>query len=411
MSLFTSSQFASAAASGTDWRDTAKAVLEQLESVKTENADFNLGFLYITDHLSDDAESILNLFKSVLDIEDWIGAVAVGICTCGEEFIDKPAISAMIGRFDADDFRLFPPVAIETQEAADTLNPWLSDNDPMLVFVHGDPLAEEDPAQSIKALNRVTGGFMIGGLSSSRHEQIQFSKNAHSGGVSGAVFSQNVKVATALSQGCTPIGAFHTITRGDESLVLELDGQRAVSIFEQDLRVMAMKKIDKDPDHIIIDADALENPDAVPEEFKSLMKGEIHVAFSVSESDQKDYLVRNLVGLDPDEGSMTVSHYISSGDRMGFVHRDDDTVREDLTKSLLDLRQRIKKEHGAFEPKGAVYVSCVARARGAVEGSDTSEMTLVREIIGDVPLAGFYAGGEISNARLYGYTGILTVFL
>ena len=64
MSLYTSSQFAAASATGTDWRDTSKAVLEKLEEVRTDGHQFNFGFLYITDHLADDAQSILNLFKS-----------------------------------------------------------------------------------------------------------------------------------------------------------------------------------------------------------------------------------------------------------------------------------------------------------------------------------------------------------
>ena len=104
MSLFTSSSFASAAASGTDWRDTAKTVLEMLEEAKTPGHDFNFGFLYISDHLSEDAVSILNLFKSVLNIENWVGEIGLGIAGCGERFVDQPAISAMIGHFDEEDF-------------------------------------------------------------------------------------------------------------------------------------------------------------------------------------------------------------------------------------------------------------------------------------------------------------------
>ena len=411
MSLFTSSQFASAAAEGADWREAAKIVLEKLESVKTGDADFNVGFLYVTDLLIDDAESILNLFKSVLNVEHWVGAVGVGICGCGEEFIDKPAIAAMVGSFDPDDFCMFPA---DPDKAQQILKPWLETKDPMLVLTHGDPLSEEDPAHTLKGLNTLTQGFMVGGLSSSRKQQMQFAGMPQQSGISGIAFSQNVNVATTLSQGCTPIGEAHTITRGDEHVILELDGEKAVGVFENDLRKFAIERIDQDPDEIVIDQDEiedLENSDQVPDEFKNLLKGEVHVAFPVSESDQKDYLVRNIVGLDQDEGSITVSQYITNGERVIFVHRDDQSVREDLSKSLLDLRKRIQNDTVRFEPKGAVYVSCVARAFSQSEPGITGEMKLVREIIGDVPLVGFYAGGEISNARLYGYTGILTLFL
>lgn len=411
MSLFTSSHFASAAASGADWREASKAVLEKLEDIKTDGADFNLGFLYISDHLSDDAESILNLFKSVLGIESWVGANAVGVLGCGEEFIDTPAISAMVGRFDEDSFCLFPPMLFDGQDTKDAVSAWQQKHNPMLVLAHGDPLGEEDPSIGVKTLNQIIPGFMVGGLSSSRQQQIQISGDTINNGISGVAFADSVQVATTLSQGCSPIGKMHTITRSDEHTVLELDDEKAVAVFEQDLRDMAIQKVGKDPDKVIVDKFDIESREDMPEEFQSLMKGEMHVAFPVSESDQKDYLVRNIIGLDPDEGSIAVSQFLANGERMMFVHRDHETVREDLSKSLVQLRKRATDSSGKFEPKGAVYVSCAGRAMAEFEGEAHSEMALIQEIIGDVPLCGFYAGGEILNARLYGYTGILTLFL
>jgi len=411
MSLFTSSQFASAAASGADWREAAKSVLEKLEEIKTEGAAFNFGFLYITDHLSDDAESILNLFQSVLGIDHWVGANGIGIMACGESYIDQPAISAMIGQFDEHQFCSFPPLQFEGEEVKDAVADWQKDNDPMLVVTHGDPTAEEDPAIALKTLYRMLPGFMIGGLSSSREQQVQFSGGLNNNGISGVAFADSVKVATALSQGCAPIGGVHTITKCDEHTVLELDGEKAVSVFEQDLRQLALEKIGKDPDEIIVDKFEIESAEDMPEDFQSLMKGEMHVAFPVNESDQNDFLVRNIIGIDPDEGSITVSQYLNNCERMNFVHRDNDTVREDLSKTLVKLRKRSTDEHGRFEPKAALYISCAGRAQSEFEGDTEPEAALIREIIGDVPLTGFYAGGEISNARLYGYTGILTLFL
>jgi small ligand-binding sensory domain FIST len=60
-------------------------------------------------------------------------------------------------------------------------------------------------------------------------------------------------------------------------------------------------------------------------------------------------------------------------------------------------------------PRGALYHSCLGRGRHLF-GDDSAEMRLIRELLGDVPLAGFYANGEISHNRLYGYTGVLTLF-
>jgi len=411
MSLFTSSQFASASAAGTNWRDTSKAVLELLEGARTAQDDFNFGFLYITDHLTDDATSIFNLFCSVLNIENWVGCVGMGICANGKEYIDEPAISAMIGHFDARDFCIFPAVNSDRDETGQQLTSWLDQSDPMLVFVHGDPMAENDPRETLMALENLTGGFLTGGMSSTRNKHIQFANDIRDNGVSGAIFSSNVKVATALSQGCTPLGPVHNITRGHENIIMEMDEKKAVEVFEADLRAMAAKKIEKNPDDVQLDIEVLENPEAIPEEFKHLFKGEVHVAFPISQSDQQDYLVRNIIGLDPDESSIRVTQTISSGERVMFVHRSEETLEKDLCSALVQLRERVQKETGSFEPKAALYVSCVARAFTETGEKKHGEMKLVHDIIGDVPLTGFYAGGEISNGRIYGYTGILTLFL
>ncbi|MCB1562820.1 MAG: FIST C-terminal domain-containing protein [Alphaproteobacteria bacterium] len=412
MPLYTSSKFASAGASGADWREAAKAVLETLEGSKTKDKNFNFGFLYITDRLADDAQSIVNLFSSVLQIKNWVGAVGIGICAVGEEFVDRPAISVMLGRFDESDFCVFPPAGIDMSDAEEALFPFLDKNDPMLIFVHGDSSAGEDPVQTLKALNAVTNGFMVGGLSSSRGMHVQFSGSGEcSGGVSGVAFTQAIPVASTLSQGCTAIGMPHVITLCDEDEIIELDGKRAVEVFEDDLRSMAIKKIERDPDTVLIDEDALEDEDAVPEEFKDLFRGEVHAAFPVPESDQEDYLVRNIREIDPESGSITVAHQVMQGERVMFVHRNDKSVREDLSLKLLALRERVGRDTGAFEPKGGLYISCISRAFSDNGGGMQGEMALVRDIIGDVPLAGFYAGGEVCNARLYGYTGILVLFL
>jgi small ligand-binding sensory domain FIST len=410
MSVFTSSHFASAAASGEDWRAASKKVLELLDAVKSKKPGFNIGFLYVSDHLSDDVSTILNLFRSVLGIENWVGTVGIGICGSGEAFIDRPAIAAMIGHIPAHEFCLFGG---ESDASAETggMSRWLDKKEPLLVFVHGDPLAEHDPAIMLKDLERRGGGFLIGGLSSSRKQHVQFAGDISQEDFSGVAFSQDIKVATTLSQGCSPIGGAHTITRGDDHMIRELDGQKATEAFQQDLRAMAMHKIERDPDKILFEEETLEGAEDSPDEFKNLFKGEVHVAFPVSESDQKDYLVRNIVGIDPEEGVIVISQNVSSGDRIMFVHRDDDTVRQDLSRSLLELRERVQRETGAFAPKAALYVSCVARAFSHSADKEQGEMALIRDIIGDIPLAGFYAGGEICNARLYGYTGILTLFL
>jgi len=59
--------------------------------------------------------------------------------------------------------------------------------------------------------------------------------------------------------------------------------------------------------------------------------------------------------------------------------------------------------------RGAVYISCNGRG-GPHFGAPSAELKIVQRALGDVPLVGFFAAGEIARRHLYGYTGVLTVF-
>lgn len=428
MPLTTSSHFASASATGTDWRDTSKKVLEELDSIQTENSGFNLGFLYISDALTQDAGSILTLFKSVTGIENWTGCVGIGVFSSASVHIDTPAIAAMVGKFDADSFCVLPPLDDAAEDLEAALDPWLKSNDPMLTLVHGNPLSEHNPIQSLSAIESATGGFVAGGFASSRGSHLHFNNSVYEEGLSSVVFSDQVPVLSFVTQGCTPIGKMHTITHCSEQIIKELNGQRAYDVFLEDLRAMVADKtgqnIDKTEVEQVLVSDHSEDDDETAKDpytdrqskssgqtLETVFKGELHVAFPVPGSDQEDYMVRNTIGFDPDTGSIAVAHYVSNGERMLFVQRDEETVKAELTKALFDLRKRCERPDGSLNIKGGLYISCVARAPLRDDPAMTTELDLIREVLGDIPLAGYYANGEVSNHRLYGYTGVLLVFV
>ena len=133
--------------------------------------------------------------------------------------------------------------------------------------------------------------------------------------------------------------------------------------------------------------------------------GYIHAAFLVEGSDTGDYMVRNLLGIDPVRGWLAIGNEVQAGDRVMFVRRDPKSAEEDLVATLKNLKNRLPGP-----PRGGVYFSCVARGPNMF-GDEGKELSLIREHLGDLPLVGFYGNGEISNNRLYGYTGVLALFL
>jgi small ligand-binding sensory domain FIST len=267
----------------------------------------------------------------------------------------------------------------------------------------------------LKELENLAGGFLVGGVASSRIP-LEGEDHFPHGDLNGVVFSETVPVATALTQGCIPIGQAHTITACEgDYIIKDLDHRSSYEVFQEDLRDMAISDMGVDPQEIELKEvnDEEQIWEDIPPELRDFFQGEVHVAFPIPGSDQSDYLVRNILGFDHEQGLLAVGQAVHNGDRVMFVHRNRETMRADLCKTLLDLRARVEEEQGAFMPKGAVYISCVARAEYDLssEGSGQNELSLIREILGPVPLTGFYAGGEILKGRIYGYTGILTLFL
>lgn len=408
MNTITSTRYISASASGETWRDIAKKILEELEQLKTEGFRPNIGFLYITDALAADAGSILTLFRSVTGVEHWTGCAAIGVCAGGVEYVDVPAISVLIGQVGENDVRAFHAPAQNIKILQQELEPWLNRHDPMLTVVHADPLSESHPAQMLEEIDTLVGGFMVGGLSSSRTEGAIISKEVTSTGISGFVFSQDVAVATALSQGCTPMGPLHEISRADEHVIGYLDGRIPFDVFSEDMKAMAEQRLGYKPEEML-----MKQGNDSPHSLMQLLDGEAHIAFPVVGSDINDYQVRNIMAIDPESGMIAAAEHIEDGQKMMFVYRDDETVRADLAATLVALQKRVVHDTGTFSPKAALYVSCVARA-GVVFGDDGhpgGEMKLLRDILGDIPITGFYANAEISNNRLYGYTSVLTLFL
>ncbi len=406
MTTHASTRFISTSAIGENWRDISKKVLEQIEALISDGFKPNIGFLYVTESLSEDAASILTLFRSVTGVEHWSGCAAYGVCASGDAHINVPAISVLIGFIPKEDFKSFQARGNDLKTVHKEMEPWLNLHDPMLVICHVSSSVEENPAHALEDIDTMMGGFLIGGFESSQSQKALFAEEVLGTGLSGFVFSQNVKVSAGVSQGCVPMGPPHEISKAGDHVIGFLDGKTPMDVFSQDLSRHAQKVLGYDPKEKL--SQGLMSSDIL-----NLIEGQTHIAFPVQESDQNDYLVRNILAIDPDTGMMAVSDMVEDGKKLLFVHRNDESLRTDLSAALVSLRQRVEKEQGAFTPKAAIYISCIARVHtnfGQGE-SLTGEMVLVREILGDLPLAGFYANGEIFNSRIYGYTGIVVLFL
>lgn len=367
------SEFRSAHATGSDWQDVAAKCLAQLNGVSG-----SLGFLYITDVISDHYADILKLFRERTGIEHWVGSTGIGVCAAGVEYMDQPAMAVLVGDFDANNFRVFSGVASDQDAAKIALE--CGGAAPAFAIVHADPQTEGMDKLIAALAKRVDSGFLVGGLTSSRGRNLHLADEPAEGGVSGVAFSDNVIIATRLTQGCSPIGPKRAVTGCQRNVLISLDGKPAFDVFLEDIG----EKLAGDLNRV---------------------GGHIFAGISTPGSDASDYLARNLVGIDTQSKLIAIGDYLKKGDSLMFCRRDAKTARDDMARMLESIQQGLYSK-----PKAGVYYSCLGRGE-ALFGKGKGELKMIQDVFGDIPLAGFFCNGEISRNRLYGYTGVLTLFI
>jgi small ligand-binding sensory domain FIST len=370
-----STAFRAAHASDPDWEIAVDRCLEALAPLPD---GANLGFLYVTDSFADQLDEILARLKADTGIVTWTGSVGLGIIAQDREYHDVPAVSLLVGALPPGGFRLMPALNESVTELPAPLLEWIRLTNAGVAVVHGDP-DNAQISQLLEELSDAIGGFLIGGLTSARGQRRQVAGGVTRGGLSGVIFSPAVAVSTGLTQGCTPFGQVHEVTECRRNIAIQLDNRPALDVFNDEV------------------GEVLANDPA-------RAAGYIFAALPVRGSDTGDYLVRNLLGLDSNNKLIAIGEYLSPGDALQFCRRDRKTARDDLQRMLKELLARTPGR-----PRAALYYSCLGRGPHMF-GEESTEVRLIQEALGGIPLAGFFCNGEISHRRLYGYTGVLTLF-
>jgi small ligand-binding sensory domain FIST len=373
-----STPFAAALAVG----DMATLARDCLAQLPRPESDATLGILYVSEPAAPVLPQLVRDLAAGTGISSWVGGVGLGICAGAEEIYDRPAAAVMIAPLPPDSFRLFgatddPAADLPRQHAG-----WIEKAQPSLALVHADPRCT-DLIQATIDTGAASGAFLVGGLVSHRCETPLLAGEGPdalgAAGISGLLLTPEVSVATALTQGCIPIGPVRRIDEARDNVVMAIDGRPALAVFLDD-----------------IGPDLARDPRGVG--------GIIFAGLPVQGSDTGDYLVRNLVGIDPRQGWIVLGAEVAPGDPILFCRRDPESARTDLDRMLRQLAGRLQGP-----PKAGIYVSCIARG-AALFGEPGVETGMILDRFGDIPLIGFFANGEISRDRLYGHTGVLTLF-
>ncbi len=405
------------------WRMAAGLVLAQLRAqmaLPDYAASPGLGLLYITDHYASAAQDILEHLSAELpDVTDWSGTVGVGIAANNVEYFDEPALAVMLCGVPAHHYRVFSGVA-----------PLGLGFEAHTALVHADASTPDVTELIAEMAGRTETGYLFGGLASSRTDSVQFAiggngnikghgaaSGVFQGGLSGVAFTQDVALVSRVTQGCQPIAPERTVTQVEGNVLIRLDDEPALQVLLRDLGV------------------SLDEPRGALEQVRATLAG-LRSAPGVPGSDAvrrpgsfgADVRVRHIIGLDPARQGVAIAEQVEVGTRLAFCQRNPVAARADLVRVCAEIREELEPEemaaeaavalaanvaasapHPARRMAGAIYVSCSGRG-GPHFGGPSAEMQIVRHALGDVPLVGFFAGGEIARHHLYGYTGVLTVF-
>ncbi len=368
--------FRGAHASDADWESAARSCLIQLD---TGSHRSDLGFIYVTDQLASDLGEIVHFMRLRTGIESWVGSVGAGICGAGVEYHAEPALTVLVASLPAGSFRVFSGLHESLAGFDAEHGAWCREASPWFGVVHGDPRNGAIGDLVERLSERMGSGFLVGGLSSASRHHFQVANEITEGGLSGVLLDSRVAVATRLTQGCRPIGGRHRVTSCEANVCLTLDDRPAADVLFEAAGDLVAR-----------------NP--------QLIAGYIFAGLPVRGSDTGDYVVRHIVALDRESGAMMIDAPLEPGGAVLFCRRDGEAAVADLHRVAAQARQGL-----ASEPRGALYFTCVARGPGLF-GELHAELRHIGEEIGETPLAGFFGNGEISSNRLYGYTGVLTLF-
>jgi small ligand-binding sensory domain FIST len=368
-----------------------QASRDALDALDGEAA--GLALLFASPHHAGEAQTVLDAVHETLAPTALVGCVGEAIVGGSREIEREPAVSVWVASIPGAE--TFHMEFVRTSSGG-AFAGWRFEPAPDPPR-HPTHLMVADPFTFpvdllLRHLNEtVPGATVVGGMASGSRmtgETILFRGRAiHREGAVGVRLPAGVTVHTLVSQGCRPIGQSFVVTRAEENVVLELGGRPPLERLRETVGALAQ-------------------PD------RELVSNGLHVGRVIdeykSEFGMGDFLIRGVMGADPQSGAVAVGDSIEVGETVQFHVRDAATADEEL-RSLL---QRESGRLGA-RPAGVLLFTCNGRGSRLFSTRD-HDAKLVSKFMGRAPAAGFFCAGELGPVGgknfLHGFTASLAVF-
>ena len=355
----------------------------------------DLAVAFYSPHLAADAADLARVLHDRLGARASVGVLGESVIGGSREVEDRPALALWAGAWDGsvtvDPFHLH----MEDTPDGPTLLGWpdaLFEADPAqsLLLSFGDPYTFPVVDLFLPRVNEDYPGLPVaGGMASSptgagAPALILNGEVKEQGAV--GVLLRGAKFRTVVSQGCRPVGRPLVVTKGEDNVIAELGGQTPLDYLRGLLG------------------------EVTPPE-RELMQRGLLLGVAMSEYRDQfrrgDFLIRNLIGLDPRTGALAVTDRVRPGQTVQFHVRDADTAGEDLREML----QAVRGE--GYRPAGGLVFSCNGRGTRLFREPDHDAKTLQR-LAGPLALAGFFAAGELGPVAgtnfIHGFTASAVLF-
>jgi len=368
-----------------DGREAARAALDAaLAPLGGRPADLVL--LFVAPQHEDMQRAIIDIATDRVEGATVLGCSAGGVIGGRREIEDAPAVAAWAASLPGIGVQPFRLTFQREDDHAivEGLEDLPSSDEEPVILMLADPFSFPadvllDHLNDTSAGVPIVGGMASGGLEEGRNSLYFNDEILHDGAV-GAILTGG-GMATLVSQGCRPVGKTYAVTRAERNVLFELGGASAMTRIEE----LYNEATERD---------------------QLLIRRGLHVGSAITETKPElgrgDFLVRNVLGVDRDSGAIAISDLVEVGRTVQFQVRDAESAREDLRVTL--ERERTARPS---DVAGALLFSCNGRG-SALFGQPDHDVNAVRRAFGDIPVAGFFAAGEIGPVAgknfLHGFT-------
>jgi small ligand-binding sensory domain FIST len=352
--------------------DTARAIKEICKGAAAAfQGPADLGLIFFSPDHAKYLTSQAGALQKRLATKCLLGCAGESIIGNEQEIEQQPAVSLWLGRWPQSvtitPFHIPPEPAAEAGRFESLIDRMaLTDSRNSAVLLLADPFSSRatvflDQVNERMPGLRVMGGMAGGGRGSGRCNLLLDSTMYERGAV-GVLLSGTPGVACILSRGCRPIGKPFVIRRAQQNVITELDGKPPVLLLQQLYR------------------------DLGPHDRQAFQQS-LHIGWPVNEAG--DLLIRTPIGLDRASGALTINDRVAAGQRVQFLVRDAASADEELQRLLqTELRASDQK------PGGALLFTCNRRG-SRLFSQPHHDAGVIRSKAGTIPVAGFFAEGEI----------------